>query len=186
MTLDFKRYYNRNMKLDKNYFNNLTLNYVKNDYYNADDVDNALVEIRKNALEMCDQIDTLTAQLNDALKANEDLKQLLAESKSKEETEVKKATEDAAAILEQVEQKKKEIEQIQVEREDRLVGIIAEVFERMKKEHREDVSEINSQWQSFLTSLEENSAPKDLSAKVEKIALEMQEISDNMPKKKKK
>ena len=174
------------MRLDKNYFNNLTLNYVKKDYYNADDVDNALVEIRKNALEMCDQIDTLTSQLNEALKANENLKQLLAETQQKEKDDAQKAAEDATQLLAEVEQKKKEIEQIQVEREDRLVSIIAEVFEKMKKEHREDVTEINAQWQSFLTNLTEDYKPRDLDEKVQKIAMEMQEISNNMPKKKNK
>lgn len=169
------------MKLDRNYFNNLTLNYVNRDYYSADDVDNALVEIRKIALEMCAQIDSLTEIVAETRQENKDLKELLELTQNRRDETSERAVDEIKSLLAQVEQKKKEIEQLQIDKEDRLVGIIADVFERMKDEHRENVVEINAQWQNFLTKLSDDEAPQDISEKVRRIAQEMQAISDSMP-----
>ena len=180
------------MKLDRNYFNSIELEPVKKKYYSLTDVDKILVDIRKNALEMVEEIENLESQLAVKDGELEKLSEKAEEGKLLYDQIIQKAKDQAAVIItdaqkeaeelrSQMNSEKENLEEYKAQKENEIINKIADAYEQMKKEHEDCIAEINSQWQNFLANMEmTESEPADIDDKVRKIAEEIAAISSDL------
>ena len=151
------------MSLDGKYFNALELELVKNKYYEADAVDDILLDIRKRAVEQAKEIEELKAQLEKAKELQEKIS--LYESQKEEISDtviaareaykavIEKANRQADEIIAESQKKAKEAEDNAIRNEAYYIGKFEKMYSRLRQSHSTAIDDLNTQWQDFLISL---------------------------------
>lgn len=182
------------MVLDRNYFNSINLFPIKRKYYDIKEVDNLLVDIRKQAELINHRYQDMQEELEGAKAGREDyrikgqalsqevitLREKLAEA----EKRAAEAEEKANAFETALEKNSRHLAPREDEdRSDNSCTYRMEQFEEMYKSMRKlftsGVDTLDRQWSQFVEK-GSDSIPADLSSKIGKIAMVMEEINSDI------
>lgn len=146
----------KNMALDKEYFDSINLEIAKKKYYNANKVEAVLADIRTRALELQLENENLKSRLSGSQKDS------AAEAERRAQEIVRQAEQKAAAILAAAESRAARIESGDGESRRRAV------LERIRSLQLQIVDELDDELDSLQS--EEATVPADIADKLGAIA----------------
>ena len=178
--------------LDRYYFNSLNLEPIRRKFYNIQEVDSVLLDIRtqaeilnrenedlKNDIKLKEkELSELREKLKEADSKKEELNDALISARTTYRGIVDKANEEADEIIAGARIEQQEMKEKTRRRQEYAVDRIGEIYAFMKESQEAQAEQLNLMFQQFLCGLEEDDAPDDLSSKVGRIAKEMQEINN--------
>lgn len=142
------------MKPDK-YFSELEIELVKKKYYRAEDVDKVLVELRKMTEDQQQQILNLETKLQNYEEQKNEISEVLLSSKKTYNSIIEKANVKAQSIISDAEKQAEEIVRGNSDMEEYYIKKVEKMYDALRKNHMDSLSELNAQWQEFLGSMTE-------------------------------
>lgn len=143
------------MALDAAYFDAIHIDLVKKKYYNANKVHAVLEEIRRQAVVLEEENALLRRQLAEITTRRAEAGDIVLDAKDISERMVSEAQERAHTILSEAEQKRETAAQAILERKEAAEADILRMVSEIENHRRECMEAINTVWQEFLASLDE-------------------------------
>lgn len=165
------------MALNREYFNAIELTSVRNKFYEQTEVDTLLVDIRRQALEMAEELEKLRAKANETESGKTEVGEILLSARYMASQIVAQAKIEAEEIRNAAVPNPEPSKNCLEEKEE-MIQRVSELFETVKKHHERGIEETNRLWQSFLAEMmDDEPVPGDLKSKIAGIAKGMSEIS---------
>lgn len=165
------------MALNREYFNAIELTSVRNRFYEQAEVDALLVDIRRQALEMAEEMEKLRAKASREESEKTEVGEVLLSARYMANQIVSQAKKEAEEIRNAAVPNPEPSKNLSADKEE-MVQRVSELFEIVKKRHEQGIEETNRLWQSFLAEMmDDEPVPVDLKSKVAGIAKGMSEIS---------
>ena len=156
--------------LNASYFNNLELDVYYDKYYDADEVDEILVDIRAQAEQMGREILSLREEVSRYEREKDDVRRSVEEAKRTCQEIIGRANAEAEQI------RSSALSSVSQCRGDEFyIKKVEHFYDSVRKQYEESASDLNSKWQEFLVSLSEPDSD-DLKLKVAGIASAIDEI----------
>lgn len=172
------------MALNKEYFDAIDINIVKQKYYNANKVQAVFNDIQTQAEALYAENEQMKLQLAAYNGRKSEISDAVISAQSIYQEIVAKANARAAEIVAQAEQERDEILSQAGRQQDYALQGAQRLYSQVREQYQAGIEALNSQWQAFLCGLyqddepEENTPlepglPEDLSEKVDAIAKEL-------------
>lgn len=187
------------MALDKEYFDSIDINIVRQKYYNANKVNSVLEDIRRQAEAMAEENLRLKEQLSELSQGKSQIGDTLLTAQAAARDIVSKAKAQAAKIVAEAQQQREFILAGAVDQQEYAADCVRRAFDKIVHQQLESIELLNGMWQEFLcgliTDAPQASAPQaqeeaspvapdrdrarinELEAMVNNIARELSEIS---------
>lgn len=149
------------MALNKEYFDSIDINIVRQKYYNANKVNSLLEDIRRQAEAMEEENRQLKAQLADMGLGKTEIGDTLLTAQAAARDIVSKAKIQAAKILAEARQQREDILSGVVDQQEYAADCVRKTFDKIVHQQLESIELLNGMWQEFLCGLiTEGSEPK--------------------------
>ena len=149
------------MALNKEYFDSIDINIVRQKYYNANKVNSLLEDIRRQAEAMEEENRQLKAQLADMGLGKTEIGDTLLTAQAAARDIVSKAKIQAAKILAEARQQREDILSGVVDQQEYAADCVRKTFDKIVHQQLESIELLNGMWQEFLCGLiTEGAEPK--------------------------
>lgn len=141
------------MALNKEYFDSIDINIVRQKYYNANKVNSLLEDIRRQAEAMEEENRQLKAQLADMGLGKTEIGDTLLTAQAAARDIVSKAKIQAAKILAEARQQREDILSGVVDQQEYAADCVRKTFDKIVHQQLESIELLNGMWQEFLCGL---------------------------------
>lgn len=159
------------MPLEPAFFNAISLDLIKNKYFDSKTVIALLEDIRMQALELNAENESLRAQLDELNGRSAVIGDTLVSAKTLAQQILREAGEQADAILEDARAQREELLKIEAGREDAVRRETGAYVRRIRDRLLDCAEDISAEWSAYEGA--EAPAPQDLEQKVGAIAAQL-------------
>ena len=141
------------MALDKEYFDSIDINIVRQKYYNANKVNSVLEDIRRQAEAMTEENRQLKEQLSELGQGKSQIGDTLLTAQAAARDIVAKAKIQAAKIVAEAQQQREDILTGVVDQQEYAADCVRKAFDKIVHQQLESIELLNGMWQEFLCGL---------------------------------
>ena len=141
------------MALDKEYFDSIDINIVRQKYYNANKVNSVLEDIRRQAEAMTEENRQLKEQLSELGQGKSQIGDTLLTAQAAARDIVAKAKIQAAKIVAEARQQREDILTGVVDQQEYAADCVRKAFDKIVHQQLESIELLNGMWQEFLCGL---------------------------------
>lgn len=141
------------MALNKEYFDSIDINIVRQKYYNANKVNSLLEDIRRQAEAMEEENRQLKEQLADMGLGKTEIGDTLLTAQAAARDIVAKAKIQAAKIVAEARQQREDILSGVVDQQEYAADCVRKAFDKIVHQQLESIELLNGMWQEFLCGL---------------------------------
>ncbi len=141
------------MALNKEYFESIDINIVRQKYYNANKVNSLLEDIRRQAEAMEEENRQLKEQLADMGLGKTEIGDTLLTAQAAARDIVAKAKIQAAKIVAEARQQREDILSGVVDQQEYAADCVRKAFDKIVHQQLESIELLNGMWQEFLCGL---------------------------------
>ncbi len=141
------------MALDKEYFDSIDINIVRQKYYNANKVNSVLEDIRRQAEALTEENRRLKEQLSELGQGKSQIGDTLLTAQAAARDIVAKARIQAAKIVTEAQQQREDILSGVVDQQEYAADCVRKAFDKIVHQQLESIELLNGMWQEFLCGL---------------------------------
>lgn len=141
------------MALDKEYFDSIDINIVRQKYYNANKVNSLLEDIRRQAEAMEEENRRLRAQIADLGLGKSEIGDTLLTAQAAARDIIGRAKIQAAKIVAEAQQQREYILSGVVDQQEYAADCVRKAFDKIVHQQLESIELLNGMWQEFLCGL---------------------------------
>ncbi len=141
------------MALDKEYFDSIDINIVRQKYYNANKVNSLLEDIRRQAEALTEENRRLKEQLSELGQGKSQIGDTLLTAQAAARDIVAKAKIQAAKIVAEAQQQREDILTGVVDQQEYAADCVRKAFDKIIHQQLESIELLNGMWQEFLCGL---------------------------------